>query len=234
VFYIDEVRGFWSQCFDNGTWPLLKRLAHELANLVYTYLWPDLCIPAVALPWILRDRKMWFPLVQLLFCVLGSLAVVYFFPHYVAPLTATIFLLVVQAIRYLRLWRNGGRPVGIALSRVIVVCALASIAVHQTDPMHLPSSSPPSPQMVARSRIEAALDELPGQQLVIVNYSETHYVHQEWVYNKADVDRAKVVWARAIPGMDLKPLLNYFHTRKVWLVEPDASPPRLTPFSDPL
>ena len=173
---------------------------------------------------------MWFPVVQLLFCLPASLAIAYFFPHYAAPLAATVFLLVAQGIRFLRLWSYRGRPVGIAISRVIVICALASIALHQTDPMRIPSSSPPNPKMVARARLEASLESLPEQQLVIVDYSERHSPHEEWVYNKADIDHAKVVWARKIPGMDLKPLLNYFHSRKVWLAEPDTSPPRITPF----
>jgi hypothetical protein len=156
--------------------------------------------------------------------------VVHFFPHYAAPLTATVYLLVVQAIRYLRLWRYKARSVGIALSRVVVVCALSSIVVHQSDPMRFPSSLPPNPKMVARSKIEAALEALPRQQLVIVRYSERHSPHEEWVYNRADIDHAKVVWAREIPGMNLEPLIKYFHTRTVWLVEPDVSPPSLTPF----
>jgi hypothetical protein len=231
AYYNDSVRSFWSQWFNSGTWHLLERLAHELTSFGYSFLWPELCIPFVALPWLLRNRKMRFPLVQLLFCLLGSLSVVYFFPHYAAPLTATVFLLVAQAIRYLRLWRYGSRSVGVALSRVIVIYAVASIAVHQADPLRFPSSFPSSPQMVARSRIQATLEELPGQQLVIVKYSREHDVHLEWVYNKADIDHAKVVWAREIPGMTLEPLLGYFQTHRVWLVEPDASPPSLTPFS---
>lgn len=86
--------------------------------------------------------------------------------------------------------------------------------------------------MAARSKIETLLEALPGQQLVIVRLSNRHSPHEEWVYNKADIDHAKVVWAREIPSMDLEPLLRYFQTRTVWIVAPDVSPPRLTPFSD--
>jgi hypothetical protein len=67
--------------------------------------------------------------------------------------------------------------------------------------------------------------------LVIVRYSQEHHpINREWVYNAADIDGAKVVWAREIPGISMEPLLTYFKDRRVWLVEPDVSPPQLRPY----
>jgi hypothetical protein len=63
-----------------------------------------------------------------------------------------------------------------------------------------------------------------------VRYSQSHNVLTEWVYNRADIDQAKIIWAREIPGVDLGPLLNYFRGRHVWLVEPDTSPPHIAPY----
>jgi hypothetical protein len=67
--------------------------------------------------------------------------------------------------------------------------------------------------------------------LVIVRCSPGHRPHREWVYNSADIDHSKIVWAREIPGVDLAPLLAYCSNRKVWVVDPDAVPPVLLPYT---
>ncbi len=52
----------------------------------------------------------------------------------------------------------------------------------------------------------------------------------EWVYNRADIDAAKVVWARDMSPAENRELLDYFRDRRAWLVEADAAPPKVTPY----
>src|ERR1700740_3796660 len=54
------------------------------------------------------------------------------------------------------------------------------------------------------------LEALPGKHLVIVRYSTGNTGTGEWVYNYADIDSTKVVWAREIPGVEIEPLLRCF------------------------
>lgn len=82
-----------------------------------------------------------------------------------------------------------------------------------------------------RGPVERQLAALPGEHLVIVRYSKDHNSGEEYVYNQADIDRAKTVWAREIPGMGLSPLLNYFKNRDVWLYEPDEDDQIVTRYS---
>jgi hypothetical protein len=57
-----------------------------------------------------------------------------------------------------------------------------------------------------------------------------HYLDQEWVYNRADVDHAKVVWAREMAlRSDNVDLQAYFHARTCWILEPDVDQKKLTP-----
>jgi len=45
----------------------------------------------------------------------------------------------------------------------------------------------------------------------------------EWVYNQADIDNAKIVWARDMGPTDNVELIRYFKDRSVWLLQPDDS-----------
>ena len=83
-----------------------------------------------------------------------------------------------------------------------------------------------------RKPVEQQLAALPGEHLVLVRYAKDHNSGREFVYNQADIDHAKTVWAREIPGVDLSPLLRYFRNRDVWIYEPDEDNSTVRPYSD--
>jgi hypothetical protein len=81
-----------------------------------------------------------------------------------------------------------------------------------------------------RKPVEQRLAALPGKHLVLVRYSKTHNSGEEYVYNGANIDEEKTVWAREIPGIDVTPLLTYFRDRDVWLFEPDEDNESVSPY----
>ncbi len=84
-----------------------------------------------------------------------------------------------------------------------------------------------------RAEVLRNLEAKPGQQLVIVRYGDGHDPDREWVYNAADIDRSKVVWAREMDPARNRQLLDYFRGRQAWLLEADAVPPRLSAYPQP-
>ncbi len=188
-------------------------------------------LPVSGLLWLLRDKEVRFLVIEWIVCFAGMLAVIAFLEHYAAPLLAVFFILVMQSLRYLRRWSHGGKPVGVALSRVVVLFVIGMFPVLVAQDTLHPNSVPPvAPAWsLERASIEAQLEKTPGQHLVIVRYSPDHHYETEVVYNLADIDHEKVIWARELPNVDIQPLLDYFAERRVWLLQPDISP-QLTPY----
>ena len=77
----------------------------------------------------------------------------------------------------------------------------------------------------SRANIELALKARKGKHLIVVRYAPEHDFHHEWVTNRADVDRAEVVWARESSAMSV--LLDYFNDRTIWVLDADSSVPSL-------
>ena len=210
------------------TWNGWKERTFEASWLWWhLFLGTILTLPFIMLPRVLRDRRMYLPFCQFTLCAIGLVSVVWFQPHYAAPLAATLYVLLVQAMRHLRQLEIKGRAMGIFLSRLVVILAIDWVVAQAGHAARFPIVG----WNARRQQIIDKLDSLPGQHLVLVRYAPDHNVHREWVYNAAEIDRAKIVWAREIPGQDLRPLLDYFKDRRTWIVQPDASPPKLEPYA---
>ena len=82
-----------------------------------------------------------------------------------------------------------------------------------------------------RKPVEQQLAALPGEHLVLVRYAKDHNSGEEYVYNEADIDHAKTVWAREIPGVAFGPLIQYFRNRDVWIYEPDDDDSVVRPYT---
>ncbi len=164
---------------------------------------------------------------------------VQFHPHYIAPGTCLVFALTLTAMRRVRPWLWRQQPVGLAITRAIpviaialfLICVAAGPSFRPWQPELWTWCSPSASGLMAdRAHVLSSLAQEPGRQLVIVRYSPTHQFGLDWVYNAADIDNAKVVWARDMGREQNAELLNYFHDRRAWLMEPDTIPPRLSPY----
>lgn len=195
------------------------------------FLGPVLMVPLFALPWTWRDRRIRFPLLALVAFLLGLVVEIWFRPHYFAPATGLLYLVLLQCMRHLRLWRWRGKLLGPALVRAIPLICLAIVVIRVTAiQLHEVIEDPWPRGNMPRARMLHNLENTPGQHLVVVRYGPSHQPDPEWVYNAADIDASKVVWARDMDERDNQELLQYFKNRHVWLFQPDQTPPKLSPY----
>jgi hypothetical protein len=215
----------------------LHGLAKKLATVVFFFFGMALLPPLFMLPRVFRDRRVRFLLAAGVVFGAGLTANAWLFPHYAAPFACAVYVILLQAMRHLRLWRPGSQPVGLALVRVIpIVCLILAGLRLYAGPLHL--SIPRWPTMwygtepvgLPRARIQTELERHSGPQLAIVRYAPDHAPFDDWVYNAANIDQSKVVWAREMDDRNSLPLLIYFRDRTAWLVEPDSNPPRISPY----
>jgi len=212
----DYHTGWEMGCYEDAR---ANRPPHGVVDKVKSYwrfyLGPLLTIPLLAIPWMWRRRRTRMLLLLAVLFWIALLVEVWNSPHYAAPALGLMLLLAIEGLRHLRRWAGP-----IAIAAVALGCILTPVIGGSGHP----SDGRP------RARIQKQLESAGGRHIVIVRYRLDHNVGDEWVYNSADIDGAPVVWAREMDPTSNRNLLRYFEGRKVWLVEPDAEPPRLSAY----
>jgi hypothetical protein len=201
-----------------------------------------LLVPLIMIRRVFLDRRVRFLVLCTLVLAAGMVIENFLLPHYLAPFTAAFYAIGLQAMRHLRVWQPGDNPVGATLIRLMMVSCLVLAALRPfAGPLHLALPEWPASHWTdrwygpdhfgtERARVQADFEHMPGRQLVIVQYSDRHNPLDEWVYNAADIDDAKVVWAREMDNTDNRELTRYFRDRTVWLVQPDSLPAIVSPW----
>lgn len=188
------------------------------------YLGPFLTIGLLGLPWFLRRRWAWMALSSVLLLFAACLGETYALAHYVSPGLAWGALLVTGGFRELFHLRMGGLRLGTALVIGVVLMVIAR-------PVNTLLTLRLAERDWRRAGFIAELEADGRSHLVIVRYGPHHTTHSELVYNAADIDASRVVWARDMGLAENRPLLDYFNDRKAWLLEVDFDGPiRATPY----
>jgi hypothetical protein len=192
---------------------------------VNVFLIPVIITPYGLLLWTLRNPWARRALVIYFVLVLGLLTETFKWPHYLAPVMGLNYYFVLNAFR-LTQWRN--KSAGDFTLRLTLLLAVVALLVSLYGNIKKDNAS----WHVQRTQVLKQLKEAEGAHLVVVSYGPEHSVHNEWVYNEADIDRAKVVFARSMNSKQDCQLLDYFKSRRTWSLEVDAdeSLPKLKPY----
>ena len=146
--------------------------------------------------------------------------------HYAAPAAPLLIALMLGGCWVV--WQYLGKS---KVRRVLFACA---IAFHGIWAINVVSDTGKIHRGNWGAKREALADQLinePEPDLVFVRYQDDHNVHQEWVYNGANIDQSEIIWAREINPTKRQQLLEYYQGRKVWILTVGKEGYQLLPFS---
>ena len=236
VYHHQEIRSFHASFIpyysaQHSISGFLEKNIGAIWELAQAYL-HVFAIPLIAGHWVLVQwalRHRWGRLAVIVYGVLlvGMLMQTYKGVHYVAPITGLNYFFVLNAMR---LWRWRNKIIGQFMLWFLPCLAISGIAASVVSGIMTDNSSA---WHLQRARLLAQLNQEQSQHLIIVRYGSQHSVNDEWVYNEAEIDRAKVIWARDMNLAENCKLIEYFKDRRIWLLEVDAdeSVPKLKPYS---
>ncbi|MEO2046002.1 MAG: hypothetical protein ABGX16_05455 [Pirellulales bacterium] len=160
---------------------------------------------------------------------LSATVTVWNLPHYLAPMSPVLLILVLMGLRQANVWGkkylNQPRLATLFVAFQIVFFSVCTINY---------GMAPKDTWQWRRAAIFEQLKSSPGRHLVFVHYRSDHNPHHEWVYNRANIDQSQVVWAREMGAARDRALLEYFQDRKAWVLDADASQPNLEPILRPM
>lgn len=169
--------------------------------------------------WCRREPAVKLALAGIGLMILGNGVAAYEQPHYFAPVSVLIAFVCARgaqrafAANFDRRWLL---PVATLLAHPVIA---AGWQLGRSD----------NGFDIQRAHLVERLEAEPGQHLVLVSYDADHDYHQEWVYNRARIDAAKVVFARDFGELRDQEILAYYKDRKVWRMNADHYPESLEP-----
>jgi hypothetical protein len=167
-----------------------------------------------------------------LVCFAGIALVSFFVPHYAAPAVGIILAVILEGMRHLRTLGWNGKREGLFLVRAVTLICFLMVPIHIFLLTTHARSEPAPSAGEQRAKLLAELCAIPGHHLVLVRYGPDHpLLSAEWVYNDAEIDNSKVVWARDMGAYRNQELIRYFKDRQVWLLHADETPPILKTYS---
>jgi hypothetical protein len=147
-------------------------------------------------------------------------------PHYLAPAAAVLIAIIVECCRHLRASRvYAVRFIPITMGLVLTLrIGAQSLGLPYTQALNFQSWCCRVEGNHNKARIAAVLDLIPGNHLVFVRTKTDEFNLLQWIYNEADIDGSRIVWARDLGPERNAELIRYYTGRDVWMVDPNFEP----------
>ena len=218
----------------------LVRLEYRVRYYRFFLLSP-LYLPLIAFFFSLHKGRVRWVAATLTVFVIGTNVLPGFTVQDLAAITCLFVLVSIVGLQQLSRIRLRGVSVGGEICRVLIVLCLADFMTWYV--LHLFESPVVYPVLQyetwdsinhenpeRRIRVRRQIETIKGNLLVVVRYSPHHAYQNEWVWNEADIDASRVIYARDLGPAEDEKLIRHYSNRKVFLLEPDAPVPQLSEF----
>lgn len=205
---------------------------YRLGRLFSVFFGPFLWLPALFALRRFRDPRILAVTTTTLFLFLYTSATGKAWPHYAAPMAPFVFGLIVAGCLTLSRWKVQQRPVGLLLTGLLLILHFGfhtHTFLSRARTIHFDQSREQG--AVFKRDLDRFLDTQPGRHLILIRYLEGHSLHWEYLYNRADLSSAKVIWAREMEPEQNQRLFEAFPDRKLWLLKLRNFPVEFTPLS---
>jgi hypothetical protein len=193
--------------------PGLAKRAMDLFMAFFAAVWMQFSVLGlllVALPWAGLSRRKYYLLGLAAAGAAALLLEIVVLPHYTAPYTPILLLLIAICAR--ALWYRVLALRFGSLLLALMLCVILLFVVHDY------TVALQNPGATQRSRIVQQLIGKGGRHLVFVDYVEGWSFHDEWVYNGAELGQEPVLLAHFRGDKENRELMNAFQSRSVWLL----------------
>ena len=92
-------------------------------------------------------------------------------------------------------------------------------------------STPTVSHFLSRAEVKRKLEQEAGSHLVFVSYDDEYTVHDEWVYNSADWDASRVIFAHDLGDRRNSELIAAYPQRTIWIVRVSRNQTQLDRYS---
>jgi hypothetical protein len=186
-----------------------------------------------------RDPNTRYIIAALAIFALGTNLFPYLLPHYLAAVTCLFILIAIAGLERLSRISLNNLAVGAQAVKIIALLSIAHFVLwygsHLLENTSVASDLQPFETWDAinhgdphsRVAVNRQLAAISGKLVILVQYSPRHIFQNEWVWNAADIDAARIIWARDLGAAENARLLAYYPHRAFWLLNPDLLPPKL-------
>ena len=206
----------------------------KLVRLWIAFIGFYLSLAFLGVPILLKQKVFLFEITCIVVLTLVSVNFSRAWPHYLAPVVSLLFFVLFSGMHemaHCKIFKNKKVPMvllGGFWAIYLTGSVFSSYQLFERGPIQ-----PYFPKLLMKPQIVDDLESEEGKDLIIVKYGENHLVHEEWVYNAADIDESEVVWARDLGSLKNRKLFEYYHERNIWEFYPDRDPVELVRVSTP-